>query len=82
MTENKIKYKNEYNKQPFLTVVIPCLNESKNICQAIDIVNNLIVNVDAEILVIDYKSDDETYVIAKNISKFRNTITSGLLQGI
>lgn len=75
MSENRIKYKNEYNKQPFLAVVIPCLNESKNICQAIDIVNNLIVNVDAEILVIDDKSDDETYAIAKKhieIQKYNN----------
>lgn len=75
MTENKIKYKNQNEKQLYLTVVIPCLNESKNICQAIDTVNNLISNVDAEILVIDDKSDDETYEIAKKhiqINKYNN----------
>ena len=75
MTENKIKFKHEQNKQFFLTVVIPCLNESKNICKAIDIVNDLIANVDAEILVIDDKSDDKTYEIAKNhieIKKYNN----------
>ena len=71
MSENRIKYINEYNKQPFLTVVIPCFNESKNICQAIDKVNNLIGDFDAEILVIDDKSDDETYEIAKKHTKIK-----------
>ena len=65
MNDNKLKYTNEFNVQPFLTVVIPCLNESKNICQAIDLVNNFIKNVDSEILVIDDKSDDATFEIAK-----------------
>lgn len=61
-----MSYMKNNKNNPFVTVIIPCLNESKNICQAIDKVNKYIKDIDGEILVIDDRSDDSTYELALN----------------
>lgn len=56
--------------KPFLTVFVPAYNEEKNLPQCVEILTNKLVelNVDAEILIVDDHSKDQTGVIADQIA--------------
>ena len=49
-----------------LTIVIPCLNEAENIVGILDSVRQAVANqaFTTEVVVVDDKSDDETYSLA------------------
>ena len=73
-----------HNEDPIdLTIVIPCLNEAENIVGILDSVKEAVGGkaFTTEIIVVDDKSDDETYSLAsawseKNRDQFQVRVIS------
>lgn len=49
-----------------LSVIVPCLNEEDNICEALNILRKELEGIDYEVLIIDDQSNDET----KNVAEY------------
>jgi dolichol-phosphate mannosyltransferase len=54
-----------------LSIIVPCLNESENVGKIISALLRVLrkTNITYEIIIIDDQSDDDTFAIAKKISK-------------
>ncbi len=68
---------NDNIKKPYISVILPCLNEEKGISMCIESINKVAnsANLDIEIIVVDNGSTDSSVEIVQNLSiKFPNII--------
>jgi len=62
-------------KECDLSIIVPCLNEAENVEQVIENIINVIdkiPNCESEIVVVDDKSEDDTFTITQNFIKSRS----------
>ena len=60
--------------RPLLSIIVPCLNEQSNICQAIDLLISATYSIDTEIIVVDDQSDDSTHdVVTQHVKRLSLT---------